>query len=282
MESDIDLGRFIDFGGEGSIVHFSHGNGFHPQSYRKFLDLLRVEYRVLASLHRPFWNSMEKTTEVSSLGVFADDLILSLESNVNEQVHGVGHSLGAIVTMLAAAKRPDLFKSVVLIDPVFMPTSLVMLFNMLPWVLQKRVSTINKALNRPDTWNSTDEAFEYHRKKRVFRRVDDDVLWDYIDAGTKTNEENRITLRCSKKWEAHCYMLVPNAWPSVAKCNVPVLGIRAADSDVLLPSAWRHWRKLAPSHQLVEVPNAGHLLPFELPGVVSDLIMRSTMSAMVK
>ena len=275
MKSGIDSGQFIDFGGDGPLIHFSHGNGFHPQSYRKLLNLLQIEYRLLASAHRSFWNAGERIEDVSSLHVFADDLISTLDSKVNERVYGVGHSLGAIVTLLAANKRPDLFKSLILIDPVFIPPSLVMLFNTLPWFIQKRVSTIKKALNRPDTWSSRDEAFEYHRKKRVFKRIDDDVLWDYINPGTIQNEENRVTLKCSKRWEVHCYTLVPNAWPSIAKCKVPVFGIRAENSDVLLPSAWQRWKTLAPSHQLIDVPNSGHLLPFELPKVVGDLIKKS-------
>ncbi len=272
MKSETDLDRFIDFGGEGATIHFSHANGFHPQSYRKLIDLLLPDYSVIASLHRPIWNSREKMEQVSSWHVFVEDLILFLDSKTNEKVHGVGHSLGAVVTLLAAIKRPDLFKSVTLIDPVFLPQHILLLFNTLPLFLKKKVPIIKKALLRPDLWDSKDDAFEFHRKKHVFKDVTDDVLWDYINSGIKENEEKKFTLSYSKQWEVHCYLLIPNVWSLIAKCTVPVFGIKGGHSNVLLPSAWQRWKKLSPSHQLFEVADSGHLLPLEKPEAVSDLI----------
>lgn len=272
MKNDTDIGRFIDFGGKGSTVHFSHANGFHPQSYRKLFDLLQTDHRVVASLHRPIWNSAEKMEDVSSWHVLAEDLISFLDSRVNEKVHGAGHSLGAVITLLAAIKRPDLFKSVILIEPVFMPTRILLLFNSLPLFFKRKIPIIKKALHRTDTWDSRTDAFEYHRSKRVFQGVDDDVLWDYINSGTKKNREHKFTLSYSKQWEVHCFLLLLNLWPLISKCSVPVLGIRGEHSDVLLPSAWQRWKELTPTNQFVEVPDSSHLLPFEKPEVVGNLI----------
>jgi pimeloyl-ACP methyl ester carboxylesterase len=275
MKDNTDNEQFIDFGGKGPTVHFSHANGFHPQSYRKLFDLLQADYRVVASLHRPIWNSMEKMENVSSWHIFAEDLISFLDSRIDEKVHGVGHSLGAVVTLLAAIKRPDLFKSVTLIEPVFMPRRILLLFNSLPLFLKKKVPIIKKALYRTDTWDSRFDAFEYHRSKRVFQGVDDDVLWDYINSGTKKNENDKFTLSYSKQWEVHCFLLLLNLWPLISQCNVPVLGIRGEHSDVLLPDAWQRWKKLTPTHQFIEVPGSSHLLPFEKPTEVRNLIRSS-------
>jgi pimeloyl-ACP methyl ester carboxylesterase len=111
----------MNFNDNGLIIHFSHANGFHPQSYRKLLDLLSSDYKILTSLHRPLWSSETEIEEVSSWHVLADDMIQFLESNTNDKVYGVGHSLGAVVTLLAAVKRPDLFKSVFLLNPFLCP-----------------------------------------------------------------------------------------------------------------------------------------------------------------
>jgi pimeloyl-ACP methyl ester carboxylesterase len=254
------------------IIHFSHANGFHPQSYRKILDLLRPDYSVLTGLHRPLWDSKTQMEDVSSWQVFADDMIEFLESKALGKVCGVGHSMGAVATLLAAIKRPDLFNAVVLIEPVFMPLRIMLPFTIMPLFLRRKIPFIQKAITRPDCWKSRDEAFVFHRKKRVFENVDDDVLWDYINSGTKETEDNSFTLNYSKAWEAHCYLNLSNTWPLINKCSVPVLGIKGESSDVLLPSSWQRWKKLTPSQQFVEVPGAGHLLPFEKPNEVAELI----------
>jgi pimeloyl-ACP methyl ester carboxylesterase len=153
-----------------------------------------------------------------------------------------------------------------------MPRHITLLFAVLPLFLKKKIPIIKKAIARPDSWNSRKEAFEFHRKKRVFENVNDDVLWDYIRSGTREIQENVFTLIYSKEWEAHCYLKLSNTWPHIKKCTVPVLGVRGEFSDVLLPSAWRRWNKLTPNQQFIEVPGAGHLLPFEKPTEVGDLI----------
>jgi pimeloyl-ACP methyl ester carboxylesterase len=49
---------------------------------------------------------------------FADDYIELIERLNLKQVHLVGHSTGGMIAMLAALKRPELFKSLVLLDSV--------------------------------------------------------------------------------------------------------------------------------------------------------------------
>ncbi len=131
-------------------------------------------------------------------------------------------------------------------------------------------------MDRLDTWDSKQDAFDFHRKKRVFQKISDEVLWDYIECGTEIDANKKYTLTYSKEWEVHCYTLLPNLWPVIDKCSVPVLGIRGGESDVLLPSAWQRWKRKTPQHRLVEIPETSHLLPFENPKAVTDLILKLT------
>ena len=49
---------------------------------------------------------------------FADQIINNIEQQAQgRKVIGVGHSLGAVSTLLASFKRPDLFEQVILLDP---------------------------------------------------------------------------------------------------------------------------------------------------------------------
>jgi len=276
MKQDIEI-PFTDFGGKGSIIHFSHGNGMPPKSYSQLMELLQQNHQVIASHHRPIWKTNPKLEEVANWDALAEDLIYFLDSQIKEKVYGVGHSLGGVVTLLAAIKRPDLFKSIILIEPAMLPPHIVRLTGLTPSFFKKCIiPPVKKALNRPDTWESKQEAFDFHRTKRVFQKLSDDVLWDYIECGTEMNIDKKYTLRFSKEWEAHIIGKLPNVWPLLDKCSVPVLGIRGEESDTLLPSAWERWKRKAPKHQFVEIPKTGHLLPFEDPEVTAELVLQLT------
>ncbi len=259
--------------GKDQIIHFSHANGFPPLSYRCLLEQFEKEYQVIASELRPLWSPESEIKRVKSWQVFADDLIMYLDENVQQKVYGVGHSLGAVVTFFAAIKRPDLFNAVVLIEPAMLPATLIRLFYVLPPVLKRQVPIIKKAWHRQDFWDSKQAAYEHYRRKRTFRRVSDEVLWDYIESGTKNTGDNGVTLKYSKAWEIHCYSLLPNIRHYLKKCQVPVLGIRAEESDSLFPSQWQRWKKANLPHKLVEIPNASHLVPFENPTAISELAL---------
>lgn len=49
---------------------------------------------------------------------FADDYIQLIEQNELREVHAVGHSTGGLIAIKAILKRPELFKSLVLLDSV--------------------------------------------------------------------------------------------------------------------------------------------------------------------
>lgn len=271
-----DKDRFTDFGGTGSVIHFSHGNGFPAKSYNDLIKLLLPNHQVIASHHRPLWKPETRPEELVSWHVLADDLIEFVDEDIKDRVYGIGHSMGAVATLLAAIKRPDLFKAIVLIEPVIMPSHIMLLFNLLPASLKRKVPIIKKASYRRDTWQTRLEAFEYHRTKRAFQNVSDEILWDYIESGTEINSDGQYGLVFSKAWEVHCYTLLVNVWSQLNKCLMPVLGVRGERSDTLLPSAWERWKRVAANHQLIEVPSTSHLLPFEDPNAVAELVLELT------
>ena len=47
-----------------------------------------------------------------------DELIDEVEAKYDHPIIGLGHSSGAATTLLAAAKRPELFEKIILLDPV--------------------------------------------------------------------------------------------------------------------------------------------------------------------
>ncbi len=195
---------------------------------------------------------------------FAEDLIDTLEATRDEPVWMMGHSMGAVISALAAAREPQLFRGLILIDPVFMLRRKVAAQAVMPRSKLDQMPLVRKTLTRPNRFASREEAFKFHRGKRAFSRFTDEVLWDYILAGTKLGEDGELQLAYGREWEAAAYRSAPAVWGMLKKIHLPVLGLRGETSETLSKRAFNRWGKLQPQADLREC-TGGHLLPLEYP-----------------
>src|SRR5262249_22185487 len=112
---------YFDFGGTDQPLHFLHANGYPPECYQAFLNLLRTKYRVFGMLLRPLWKD-SKPDELQSWKPLSGDLLQFLAPQPTPVI-GVGHSIGAIVTLRAALQDPGKFRALILLDPVLLVPS---------------------------------------------------------------------------------------------------------------------------------------------------------------
>ena len=200
---------FHNFGGEGSVIHFAHANGFPPGCYQQFLTPFKDHYKVIGMQQRPLWKNSQPQ-ELKNWDQLAEDLILFFEQNKLKNIINIGHSMGASISILAAIKRPDLFSKLVLIDPPGLFPKKMAIFNALtPIAWRKKIIPIAKiASKRRDKWDNQHKIFNSFRKKSVFKRFSDESLWDLVKAST-TKRENleSFTLAYPKAWETQIYVL---------------------------------------------------------------------------
>ena len=107
-------------GGQGAALHFAAANGYPAGAYRAFLEPFAEHHEVVASLHRPLWDTPPDLESFTSWDVLGDDLC-QLVSQLQQPVISVGHSMGTATILMAAIQRPELFNSLVLIEPVLVP-----------------------------------------------------------------------------------------------------------------------------------------------------------------
>lgn len=263
---------FDNFGGEGPVIHFAHANGFPPKTYRQFLEPLSESYKVIAIKHRPLWQ--ENPDSTSDWQQVTNDLIQFLDSQNLKNIVGVGHSMGAVATMFASAKRPDLFSHLILIEPVFILPKHQFTFSLIPSFLKKTMNPMIKgALKRQDNWANRQTVFDSWRSKRVFSKMSDESLWDYVNAGTLLDEKGQASLAYSKYWEANYYGKIPKIWGALKKIKVPTLGIRGADSNTIFPEAWKKWKGIQKEGTFLEMEGYGHLVPVESPLELSEMVL---------
>lgn len=258
--------------GHGPLLHFAHANAYPAGVYRQFLAYLARDYHVLAMDQRPLWPG-EEPEQLHSWHPLAGDLVDFLEQQGAREVIGMGHSLGAVVTMVAAIRRPDLFSRLVLLDPVFLaPEVLAMAAAHPKQTFESPLVQI--ARKRRTHWPSRAAAFAHFRKKEVFRRFSDAALRDYVEHGLAENQHG-VHLRFSREWEARFYGMPPlDVWELAPQIAHPTLAVRAADSNTLSTKAWSLWQELQPGAQFVEVADAGHLAPLERPAELATIVAR--------
>jgi len=263
---------FHDFGGEGPLLHFAHPNGYTPATFRQMIEPLLPHYRVIAVCHRPLWPS-SRPQEVESWRVVADDMLHFLEQQGVPDVIGVGHSLGAVATMYAALARPQLWRRLVFIEPIFLPPPLLQAVAADPSVMDN-FPLVRNTYNRRYRWPHRQAAFDHFRPKEVFRYWSDEALWDYVNHSLHEDETGDVVLTYAREWEAHFYKLPPlDVWQRVPTISQPLLAIRGADSDSLFPEAWQRWQELQPQATFVEIAAAGHMVPMERPQKVAQHIL---------
>jgi len=259
-------------GGEGAALHFAAANGYPPGAYRAFLEPFAESHEVIASLHRPLWESPPELDTFTSWDVLGEDLC-KLVSELQQPVVSVGHSMGAAAILMAAVQRPELFKSLVLIEPVLLPRRYLLGMSFFRRFRPEFIPILKRTLSRLDRFSSRQEAFDHYRPKRVFSQISDAVLWDYVQHGTTEIEPGVFALTYSREWEARCYTLVHNLWRLLPHLKVPTLAIRAQDSDTLAASSWNKWQSMSSSVDYIEVEDVGHLLPFEVPDQLASTIL---------
>ena len=261
---------FDDFGGRGPVLHFAHANAYPPGTYRALLKNLANHYRVLAVHHRPLWPG-SRPEALQDWQDIATDLIRFLDQQDLSGVIGVGHSLGAVTTMMASLKRPDLFRALVLIEPVFLPLELLDL--LVAGAAQEEAyesALVKSARKRRNWWPSQEDAFSHFRPKQVFGRLSDATLWDYVRYGTVDHATGGVRLAYSPDWEARIYSLPPTGvWQLIPRIARPTLAMRGLESDTLTEQSWTLWQESQPQATFVEYVAAGHLLPMELPDEVA-------------
>ena len=268
---------FLDFGGGGSILHFAHANAYPPGCYRQFFEVLGPHFQVLAIEQRPL-HPHSNPQDLKSWDLLADDLIRFFEQEGLENVIGVGHSMGGVATMLAAVKRPSLFRQLILIEPVFLMPQLLKMAAANPDAAYQ-LPLVQSAQRRSNRWPSRQAAFDRWRTKSVFGRFSDEALWDYVNHTTRENGSGEVVLTYPREWEARIYATPPlHVWEILPQVKHPTLAIRGAATDTIMPGAWQLWQELQPQATFVEIPDVGHMLTMERPSLVAQTILNHLQS----
>ena len=178
------------------LVIFSHGNSFPASTYGvlfRSLEARGFQVRAIEKFgHDPRYPVTSNWPHlVQQLADFA-----SAEVEASGQpAFLVGHSLGGFLSLMCAARHPELggqkVAGVLLIDsPVLGGWRAKALSVAKRARLVGSISPGAVSRKRRHQWLGRDEVLAYFRSKKAFARWDERVLRDYIDHGTHDEGEN--------------------------------------------------------------------------------------------
>ncbi|MBN9320043.1 MAG: alpha/beta hydrolase [Caulobacterales bacterium 68-7] len=267
----------LDFGPQERPIDilFLHANGFNALTYRSILSPLGAGMRVLAVDQRGHGLSRLAAEPEGrrSWGDLAADAVALIDALDQAPMVLAGHSMGAVVALLAAEQRPLAVKSLVLFEPVILPplAALIARTPFAPAVFG-RAPIVKGALRRRRMFSDRMAAVTAYRGRGAFRTWPEGMLADYVVGGLVDAPDGGVTLACAPEWEASNYAAQgADVRGALARTRMPIRifgGTTGTTCHLGEGFTRRH-----PHVGLTQVDGASHFLPMERPGLVRDALI---------
>ena len=258
-------------------AHFYGGNGFALGVYEPLLSDLAQHLNITALTMRGEWYD-KPTADKMTREEDADVLIEFLQKTQDKPIIGIGHSQGATATTMAAAKRPDLFSALYLLEPVTFTNQQGKLYSLVPRMVKMTREPFKSTQVKQADWDSVDAYYQFLRRHKAYKRITDEHLLTYAKNSLEAGQSAELTLRFSPKQELANYFGTPLIMKPlqqlIADNKVPVQLIIGKPSMFISQQVRQMWDKFVPSEQMTVLNDYGHLLPLEAPELCAKLIFQ--------
>jgi pimeloyl-ACP methyl ester carboxylesterase len=269
----------VDWGGTGPVLLLAHANGFCADVLGPFARLLTSEFHVIGYDARGHGDSdapkAHGAYQWSEL--IADQVALieqiQLELGLDRLDRGVGHSMGASVMLAVAARHPDLFGSIDLIDPIIaLPPSQRTGY----YAGEGEHPMAERARKRRRRFESRAALRAKWEQRNVYADWDRQALIELLDHAFRDSPKGGIELKCDPDVEALIYeggrdleffaevgsLTVPARLFHSERGFVP----RAVAEQLVASSQFLHLERL----------ELGHFAPMESPSEMASMILHES------
>lgn len=252
-------------------VLFSHATGFHGQCFNSTAALLAGNAHCYSFDYRGYGDaSVPHDWQVSWSG-YGDDAqrVAQYVAQTSGPSIAFGHSMGGAALVMAAMQQPELFRALVLFEPIIFP----------PAVRENGggggPSPMSQgARRRRTTFASIDEAVANYSAKPPLNVFEPQVLRDYVQYGFSTTSDGSITLKCQPEHEARTYEsgALHETWNDLAKLRMPVW-IVSGQMVPMSPAAFAEpLADAIPGSTFVQWDDLGHFGPMQDTARIASLI----------
>jgi pimeloyl-ACP methyl ester carboxylesterase len=250
------------------LLHFSHGNSYPSGSYRKFFEHLEDSFDIRSV---DMYGHHPEYPVTDGWPLLVSQLIEQVES-YGQPVILLGHSLGGMLSMMAAKQRPDLVRCVVMLD-----SPVVAGWRALLWRVAKarglgeRFSPARFSRRRRNVWPDRAAAYQHFSAKDMFAAWAPGVLDDYLEHGLVPHPEG-VQLRFSREVETDIYNTLPHHLGAIMDVRYPVpIGFVGGTASEEMRLAGRDATRALVGRNFTEIVGGGHLFPMESPALAAKL-----------
>lgn len=191
------------------LVHFIHGTGFNGMVYWPMLRNLLPHFDLVISNAQGHGGSDngEKFLGWEMNAVMIHEALAHKKKQWRDDVPviGMGHSFGAIVTLLLASRSPTVFDKLLLLDPIFLPPFLAALSGIFRRTgLVQKTPMVKMARKRRAHWPDRAAAHASLHQRGVFRGWHDDAFNAYLQHGLQ-ERDGGVHLVTAPKLEADVF-----------------------------------------------------------------------------
>ena len=246
------------------VIVFSHANGFPAGTYRSIFEIWRAAGYEVRAIDK--YGHDPRFPVTSNWPHLRAQLIDFIEHAVGGPAFLVGHSLGGYLSLMAASRRPDLARGLVMLDSPVLSG----------W--KARAVQIAKALGaterfgpgqvsrrRRQQWDDHDAAFAHFAAKPAFARWAPGVLHDYIASGTEAHgPAHRLSF--AREVETAIYNNIPHHLARLLRLHplqCELAFVRGTGSIEVRQVGLRATERLAKGN--VTAIEGSHLFPLERP-----------------
>ena len=261
--------RYIaDSSAPATTVLFSHANGFHGRCFDPVIATLVADYECASFDLRGHGDSAVSPDWSVAWQGYGDDA-LAIAKQISKPTIAVGHSMGGAALVMAALVEPQLFRALILYEPIIFPSA-----------IRENVSMNNApsplvegARRRRKTFATRADAFANYASKPPMNAFDPRALHAFVDYGFR-DASDHIELKCAPEHEARNFEMgaIHETWDQLKNLRVPTWVVSGSQQQGQ-PSGFAAniAEQIANSH-FVEWQDLGHFGPMQQPERLAELI----------
>jgi 3-oxoadipate enol-lactonase len=246
---------YEDTGGRDPAILFSHGLFWDTSLFEPQIAMLKSRYRCVAYDHRGQGRSADSGLRAIDMDTLFADAVALIDALDLTPVHVCGLSMGGFVAMRLAARRPDLVRSLLLLDTSADPEPRR---NALKYRLCNRFA-------RRFGGGVVDATMPI-----MFGRsaLSDPARAAERDAWRRQLGSNRRSL-----WHAVNGVIErPSVYHELSRITAPTLVMVGEEDTVTVPAKAERIAAAIAGAKLVRIPRAGHIVTVEQPQAVTQAI----------
>lgn len=259
-----------DLGGEGGPLLISHATGFHGHCYVPVAHALAPLHHSIAFDYRGHGDTPRPDGPVvwDRYGDDATAMAVWLAEQQGGPIDAFGHSMGGACLLMAALRRPDVFRRLVLFEPIVFPPQ-----GIRPGVPEGESPMVHGARRRRSTFHTFEAAFENFAAKPPLNCFTPEALHAYVDHGF-ARDRHGVHLKCRPETEADTFATggSHSTWDHLGEIRTDTLVVAGKVEDMQPSKIAAQVAEQLPNGRYLQIDSMNHFGPMAEPGAVAAVI----------